>query len=147
MLTHAGAVARLCLLGALSLAVMPAQESPQEPSRTRELTEGQKRALQALEAESTAKAAAGLLRLPQLARAFNANLLSPEPDPQIERQLGDEMADIFAQAIRLRLFRIRSAARILTAEQRLAVAAELQKPDAPYLFDDLVRKVLVDPKK
>jgi hypothetical protein len=141
----------MLLLAALSLAAVPAQESPQDPykdpSPALNLTEAQKRTLRALEAESAAKAAAALLELPQLARSFNTNLLSAEPDPKLDRQLGREMADTFAKVIQLRLVRIRAAAKTFTPEQRQALAAELKKPDAPFLFDDLVRRVLGDPKQ
>jgi len=132
MHTHApGAAARILLLAALSPAVVPAQERPQDPPQTISLTEAQKRILQTLEAESGERAAALLLRLPETAKRFNTNLLAATPDPELDRKLGREMADTFAEAIQLRIARIRSAAKALTPEQRLALVAELKNRTPP----------------
>ena len=140
-----GTAARIAFFAALLPAALPAQETPPKPAQSLRLTQAQKQALQALQADSVKKAAAAVLRMAQATRGFNANLLSDAPDSEIDRKVDREMADTFAEVAQLRLARIRNAAKVLTREQRLALAAELRKPDSPYLFDDLVRKVLGDP--
>jgi len=57
------------------------------------------------------------------------------------------MSDIFAAIIQYREDRIRAAVKILTLEHRRTLAEELKKPDAPGTFDELVTKMLGDPKK
>lgn len=147
MLTRIRRVAvRVALLSTLSLAAAPAQETRQ-PANGIQLTEAQKQLLTRLQAESTAKAARLMLKLPQAARSFNANVLAEKPDPELDRRLSREMADMFSAVIQLRIARIRESAQVLTREQKQALAEELKKPDAPPFFDDLVRKVLGDPKK
>jgi hypothetical protein len=69
-------------------------------------------------------------------------------DPEIDEKLAPGKWPIpFAEVIRLRVARIRSAARTLTPKQRMPPAAERKKPDGPYLFDNRVRKVLGDPNQ
>ncbi len=62
-----------------------------------------------------------MLKLPEEARRFNANLLAEKPDPELDEKLGRELADTFAAAIQLRLARIRESAKVLTREQKLAL--------------------------
>jgi hypothetical protein len=111
------------------------------------LTEAQKQALRTLEADAVTRTRVTLDKLPDIARRFNANLVSENPDPELEKKLSQEMEDIFSEVIRIRLARIRSAARTLTSEQRQAIATELKKPNAPHVFDDLVRTVLGSPEE
>jgi len=144
-----GSISRFALrtfvFAVLTLGVF-AQEKP-ENAKAVNLTEAQKQTLLKLQADAASKAATVLSQLPRLAKAFNANLLSETPDPELDKKLGRQMADAFSEVIRLRLARIRKAAQVLTPAQRSALARELNKPDAPYLFDDLVRKFLGDPAK
>jgi len=139
--------AQIAFFAALSLAAVPVREAPPEPAKAAPLTEAQKQTLRSLQADAAAKTAQVLQALPATAKSFNANLLSEAPDPEIDRKLGQKMADAFAEIIQLRLARIRNSAKVLTREQRLALEAELQKPDSAYLFDDLLQKVLGDPGK
>lgn len=138
---------RVLFVFAISLTAASAQESSQDLSKSISLTEVQRQALKALENDSAAKAAGALLKLPEIARAFNANLLSERPDPELDQKLSHQMEEIFAEVIRLRISRIHSAVKTLTPEQRRALAEELKKPDAPYIFDDLVKRVLGDERK
>jgi Spy/CpxP family protein refolding chaperone len=127
----------LVVLGLLFAALLQGQE----------LTAAQKQALAALQADSVARTAAALRDLGETAKKYNANLLSEAPDPEIDRQLGQQMVDRFAELIRLRLARIHASAKALTAEQRRALAKESKKPGAPFLFDDLVKQAFGDPPR
>ena len=137
-------VVRVFLLFALSLALV-AQEPPR--SEGVKLTDSQKQTLRTLQADSAAKTAAILGKLPEIAKAFHTNLLSDKPDAELDQKLSQQMVESFADVIRLRIGRIRSAVKSLTPGQRAAIAAELKQSDSPYVFDDLVVKVLGDPAK
>ena len=141
-----GAAARLALLAVLLPAAVPAQETSAAPKSV-SLTTVQKQSLRSMRAASMAKAGSGLSSLAQASRKFNANLLSETPDPKLDQDLSRQLVETFAEILQLRLARLRSSAAILSREQKAALAEELKKPDAPFLFDDLVRKVLGDPKK
>jgi len=134
-------VVRTVLLLAFPLALVA------QPSKSVDLTAAQKQTLRTLQADSAAKTSAVLAKLTELAKAFNVNLFSDKPDPELDRKLSEQMAEGLADVIRFRLERIHSAAKALTPEQRSALAAELKKPDSPYLFDDLVQKVFGDSAK
>jgi hypothetical protein len=145
-MSTAGKVIRALLLIALTIAVV-AQGTAQDNQNTLKLSDAQKATLRALQGDSAAKTATILGKLPQIAKVFNANLLSDTPDAELDQKLSQQMAESFAEVIRLRLGRIRATAKALTPEQRLALGLELKKSDGPYLFDDLVREVLGDPAK
>jgi hypothetical protein len=96
------------------------------------LAASQKLKLQELEAKSKAKAAELLLGL------------TDAPDEKLDQKLGRQMAEMMAEAIRLREARIRSIAKTLNRRQKQALWEELKKPDAPIAMDELIRKVSGD---
>jgi hypothetical protein len=138
-----GVAARIFFAALLTLAIAPAQKK-QASGPEVQLTPEQRQVLRALQAQSASKAAEEMRTLTLTAKRFNANLLSPSPDTELDQQLGKELVGGFADLIQLRINRIRAAAKTFTPEQKVALAAELEKSDSVLLFDDLVQKVFGD---
>ncbi len=134
--------ARIVFAALPMLAVAQAQDN--HTGTKVQLTPEQRQELRALQAGSASKAPEELRVLMLAAKRFNANLLSPSPDAALDDKLGKELVNGFANLIQLRVERIRAAAKVLTPEQKAALAAALEKSDSPLLFDDLVRKVFGD---
>lgn len=143
----------------LALSMQPptvrAREKTQNVINVNMLSEAQKQALQqavqAVDSEGKSKAAEYVVKLGSIAKRFDRTILSEKPDPELDRKLAAELPEAVVEAvnvaIQLKLTAVREIAKVLTAEQKKILLAELEKPDANPDLTELVGKVLGDKKK
>jgi len=107
--------------------------------------------MQSAEKAAKTQEAADILKLGEIAKRIDRNLLSEKPDAALHERLSNELTDAVAglvrTAITLKLNTVRDLARVLTPEQKRLVLAELDKPDANPDLTELLKKVFPEPKK
>ena len=107
--------------------------------------------MQAAEKAAKAQAAADVLKLGDIAVRIDRNLLSEKPDDAIHEKLSaeltDAVADLVRRAITAKLNIVRDLAKVLTAEQKRLVVAELDKPGANPDLTELLKKVFPERKQ
>jgi Spy/CpxP family protein refolding chaperone len=101
--------------------------------------------MQSAEKAATAQAAADVLKLGEIAKRIDRNLLSEKPDEAIHEKLSAELTDAVAglvrAAIAIKLNTVRDLAKVLTPEQKRFVITELDKPGANPDLTELLKKV------
>ena len=136
----------ILLAGVLLAGIAPAQQGKQRASNAHPLSEQQKKALQAIEAEMKAKAAPLALKIAALAQSLDRNTLSDQPDADLDRRLTAELSQTITEGLQLRLAAVRETVKILTPEQKNILRVEMEKPDANPDLVDLVTKLFGDRK-
>src|SRR5882724_5447659 len=102
----------ILLAGVLLAGIAPAQQGKQRASNAHPLSEQQKKALQAIEADMKAKAAPLALKIAALAQSLDRNTLSDQPDADLDRRLTTELSQTITEGLQLRLAAVRETVKI-----------------------------------
>ncbi len=136
---------RLSLAAGLLFVVSKTAAAPQtDPAPA--LTDAQKQRLQAIEASAGPKADQLSQTIGAMAKAFDRNILSDRPDPAVDAKLTDQITESAAQAVRLRMSIVKDMVKVLTPQQKNALLAELEKPNANPDLAELIGKMLGEQK-
>ena len=121
----------------------------QDLSKGSPLSAEQKQALQqkaqALETNTKAQTEKQSAKIAEIAKSIDRNLLSGKPDEELDRKLSAdfaaEVANLVSGALQAKLTAVREMVKVLTADQRAVLLAELEKPGANPDLSELIAKV------
>jgi hypothetical protein len=119
------------------------------------LTEAQQQALQqalqAAESAGKSEAAALAVKIAEVAKSFDRNILSGKPDAELDVKLSNQLVaavgEVVTAALHAKLNGVREIVKVLTPEQKKILLAELDKPDTNPDLTELVGNVLSEKKK
>jgi hypothetical protein len=111
------------------------------------LTAEQKQALlqraQALESEAKAQTEKQNVKIAEIAKNIDRNLLSGQPNEELDRKLSadfaTEVTTLVNAAIQAKLTAVREMVKVLTPDQKAVLLVELEKPGANPDLAELVK--------
>jgi hypothetical protein len=114
------------------------------------LTAEQKQVLQqkaqTLESDTKAQTEKQTAKIAEIAKNIDRNLLSGKPDDDLDRKLSADFAsavtNLVSGAVQAKLTAVREMVKVLTADQKAVLLAELEKPGANPDLAELINKVL-----
>ena len=127
------------VLFAVTIAV--AQSTPQQTSASIWLSQEQKSKLAEIKSDAEKKAAPIALQFAEVTKKVYDNMLSDSPDEQLRVRLSEEMRVDASHLLAIKGESIWVAVRLLTAEQRELLKAEMRNPGAPSDLTELIDKL------
>jgi hypothetical protein len=104
-----------------------------------------------VESAGKSEAAALAVKIGEIARSFDRNILSEKPDADLDGKLSNQLVaavgEMVTAAVHAKLNGVRKMIKVLTPQQKKILLAELDKPDTNPDLTELVGNVLGEKKK
>lgn len=107
--------------------------------------------LQTVDAAGKTEATALAVKIGEIAKSFDRNILAEKPDADLDGKLSNQLVvavgEVVTAAMHAKLNGVHEIVKILTPEQKKLLLAELDKPDTNPDLTELVGAVLGEKKK